>query len=160
MKTYWLNLTLRERMLVFTAGGLLALFIGVIGVVRPLMQYHDQSEQNLVAAQNELKVIAELSSEYRRAQNNEKNNNKPTEVGQAARVTISVSARDAGLVVSRIQPSEDGSLTLWSDSVASPVFYKWLKSLEANHGLAPNLVSLQKVDGSTLRVQVQFAGVS
>lgn len=160
MKIFWVNLTARERILVMVAGGLLVLFSVALGVVRPLSQYYNQSQQNLAAAQGELKALVELTSEYSRLQNTDSNAAKPDGNTQSARVIISVSARDAGLVVSRIQPAEDGRLTLWMDSVASPAFYRWLRDLEEVHGLAPELVSLQKAGSGSLRAQVQFAGVA
>ena len=159
MNTFWQKLSGREQVLVSGAAGLFVLLALAFFVIRPLINYRSNSDMDLAAAKAEYRVIASLAATHDRAQAAPISTEQSRPNGQSSRILISTSARDKGLIVSRIQPAEDNSLTLWMDSVSSSAFYVWLRSLEIENGLTPNLVSLQKNGDGTLRAQVQFSGV-
>lgn len=157
MTNIWNKLSAREQALIASALILLFILALALIVIRPVMLYQADAEQNLAAAKSEYRTIAGLANARENLSREATLNGKPND--QSPRVLISTSARDAGIVVSRIQPAESGSLTLWMDSVSSTVFYAWLKTLESEYSIVPELVSLQKNGDLTLRAQVQFAGV-
>ncbi|WP_262696261.1 type II secretion system protein M [Kordiimonas aquimaris] len=159
MNVYWNKLSTRERALIMGAGGLFVLLILSLVIVRPLINYQAGSEAELIAAKEEYRVIASLVASYNTTQDKRSISAQKLPSSQSPRILISTSAREKGLIVSRIQPSEDGNLTLWMDSVSSIVFYEWLNTLEQRHSLSPNLASLQKNGDGTLRAQIQFSGV-
>lgn len=158
MKEFWQKLTDRERLLVTVAGVLVGLFIIALAVVRPLIAMQENSRRNLAAAEEEYDHIQSLAGEYHRLESAVTKNEATTQNDQPKRVLIAIAARETGVVVTRIQPTEKGGLTLWIDSVSSIAFYTWLKQLEGQHRLSPDQVSLQKSSDGTLRAQVQFAG--
>lgn len=159
MNAYWNKLSVRERALIMGAGGLFSLLVLVLIIVRPLIDYRAASEADLTAAKEEYGVIASLALSYKSIKDDRTSSGRQLPAQSSPRILISTTARDNGLVVSRIQPSEDGNLTIWMDSVSSVSFYGWLKSLENKHKLSPNLASLQKNGDGTLRAQIQFSGV-
>ena len=77
------------------------------------------------------------------------------------RIAVSRAARDEGVAISRIQPVDDGGLTVWVESVSAPLMYRWISQLASAHGVAPAKVIAQKstVEGR-LRVQLQFGAPS
>jgi type II secretory pathway component PulM len=160
MKEYWQSLTERERLLVTIAGVVLAVFIIVLAVVRPLVVMKIDSRQNLSAAQAQHDRIQGLAIEYKRLDSGASERGSRLERDQPMRVLVAIAARETGVVVTRLQPTEQGGLTLWIDSVSSVAFYAWLKQLDSQFGLSPELVSLQKSGDGTLRAQVQFSGAN
>lgn len=159
MSSYWNKLSARERLLVMGAGNLIILLVLSLVVVRPLIDYKANSQSDLIAAKDEYSTIASLSASYKKMQDRRNVSAQQAPNQPSSRILISTSARENGLLVSRIQPSEDGDLTLWMDSVSSVVFYKWLNTLEQRYNLSPSLASLQKNGDGTLRAQIQFSGV-
>ncbi|TNE66117.1 MAG: type II secretion system protein M [Alphaproteobacteria bacterium] len=152
----WQSLTAREQGLILIAGGLTALMLVWLVLVRPVAAYRADSERSLTAARATYEQVAAgaaLVEAYRAG------GSTATRSDQPLRVLVATAARDAGVSISRLQPGEDGALGVWVDSVASPALYGWLHALAEQHNVAPAKVFIQKSGTSgMLRVQVQFAG--
>lgn len=160
MKTVWQNFSSREQWLVAVAGGLGLVLIVALGLVRPLMASQSESETALAASIRTYSAVASAAAEIRQLPVLEEAQPVAGSEGQSSRVIISVAARRAGVVISRIQPTEDGALTLWVDNVASQSLFGWLNTLEEEHRLTPDQVSLQRTGNGSLRAQVQFPGAA
>lgn len=160
MSSYWTSLSGRERALVIVAGLLLAGLLLILGIVRPLIAYSEESDAALAAATRTYQVVASAVEEARHLGEGAGEPAQALEAGQSARVVISVSARGAGVVISRIQPTEAGALTMWMDNVGSQALFGWLTQLEEDHAIVPDLVSVQRTGNGSLRAQVQFPGAA
>ena len=156
MTEFWQNLTARERAMVSIAGGLAVLVLGYFMLVRPLAAYEAESQRALARAQAVYQQIDAGAAEVEAARGSTQAKGAET---TSVRVAVAQSARETGVAISRLQPGADGALTVWVESVSSPVFYRWLEALSAAHGIAPVKVVAQKSSaGGQLRVQLEFGG--
>lgn len=150
----WQNMTDRERNLVVLAGGLALLVAIYLLLVRPLSMYVDDSERELRRAENTYINVASGAAEIRAAGGagtEEKQRTDPL------RLAVAKAARANNVQISRIQPGDSGSLTVWIESVPAQRLYVWLQQLSAESGISPSKLNAQKsrVEGM-LRLQVQF----
>lgn len=160
MKDYWNSLTERERLMVMIGGALAVLVLGYFAVLRPLAGYVSASERDMAAARASYERIASGAAEVTAARERGTSSNQRAS-SVPLRVAVSRAARDAGVAISRIQPGENGGLTVWVESVPSPVMYRWINQLSNTHGIAPAKVIAQKsATEGRLRVQLQFEGQS
>lgn len=160
MKDYWAGLSDRERGLLLGCGILAFMVFAWLLVIRPVSHAREAAANELAAAQDLHGLVAEAGREAKtlraagqsaRAENN----------GEPLRVAVALAARSAGVSISRIQPGDDGLLTIWVDDVASPAFYRWVTTLANEQQITPVKVSLQKSGNSgRLRAQLQFEEAS
>ncbi|WP_417450045.1 type II secretion system protein GspM [Kordiimonas sp.] len=156
MKDYWNGLTAREQALLLLMAVLTTLVLLWLSVVRPLQASHETALRERAAALDLYSVVATAAAEARGLkaagqQAGTKASNEPL------RVAVAVTARAAGVSISRIQPGEDSTITIWADEVVSASLYRWLTTLANDRQITPVKVSVQKAgDGRTLRAQVQF----
>jgi len=156
MTEFWQNLTARERAVVAVAGVLTVLVVGYFMLVRPLADYEAESQRALARAKAVYQQIDAGAAEVEAARGTTQEKAGET---TSLRVAVAQSAREIGVAISRLQPGADGALTVWVESVPSPVFYRWLETLSAAHGIAPVKVVAQKSSaGVQLRVQLEFGG--
>lgn len=162
MKQTWQSLTEGERFLIYGAGALLLVFLLVFLVFNPLRSARDSADQFEADAERQFIEVSALARQAKslRGNGSEAAGGRRLERDVSTRVLISRSARSAGITISRIQPNDNGALTLWIDSVASQSFYVWVRGLDEDYGLAPDNVSLQSQPSGTLRAQIQFPGVT
>lgn len=127
MRDYWHSLTSREQLLISFAGALASLVLVYFLVLRPLQIHAADSERALQAAQNTLRTVqmrvAQLQATVD-AVSNRADGGAPVSL----RVAVSQAARNAGVSISRLQPSDDGTLTVWVDSSQSTALYQWLQT--------------------------------
>lgn len=156
MRDYWQSLTDREQLLVGIGGVVLALTLVYFLVARPLVSYRADSERAYLAALGTFETVQLRAAELAAIEDTSSTTAGETG-GVSLRVAASTAARQAGVTISRLQPSEDGTLTIWAEGVQSAQFYRWLQILAGERGIGPSNVLLQKAtNGETLRVQVRF----
>lgn len=156
MMDYWKSLTDRERLLISVAGGLFIIVVLYLAAFRPLMAFHESSERELLAAQRVHSQIVHGASILSAYRNTDRSSAHIAE-RRPLRVSVSTAARATGVAISRIQPGEDGSLTVWVESVASNELYRWLNHMADQSTITPAKVLVQKsAAAGRLRVQLQF----
>ncbi len=156
MKDYWANLSDRERGLLLGCGVLALLVFGWLLIIRPLEHQRASAARDLAAAQELYKLVADAAAEAKQLRA-AGDSNKTVDSGEPLRVAVALAARSAGVSISRIQPSDDGLLTIWADDVGSAAFYRWVTTLAQERQITPVKVSLQKSGTSgRLRAQLQF----
>lgn len=160
MQNYWNSLTSREQLLVSVAGLLAGLVILYFIALRPLQAHSADSERALLAAQNTLRTVQLRVAQLEATEDSAADRQGDGEV-VSLRVAVSQAARSTGVSISRLQPSEDGTLTVWVDSTESTTLFRWLQTLAQDRGVGPSNVLLQKNSGGDgLRVQVRFVGTA
>lgn len=156
MQDYWRSLTDRERLLIGIGAGVLALTLVYFLIARPLVAYRDDSERAYIAARGVFETVQQRAAQLAAIEENSTGERTAAQ-DVSLRVAASTAARQAGVTISRLQPSEDGTLTIWAEGVQSGQFYRWLQILAEERGIGPSNVLLQKAtSGETLRVQVRF----
>ena len=157
IQTYWQTFTGREKLLVFGAGALLLVTIVYFMVVRPLVSYHRESERTYSNAYAQLQAVRSYASQLQHLGSDvDKSNASKQPIN--LRVAVSSAARASGVAISRLQPSEDGTLTIWAEQIQSPQLFLWLDTLSKTNKVGPQNVLIQKTSvPGTLRVQLQFS---
>ncbi len=131
MMTIWRVRTLREKLLL---AFLAFAFCGVIFVqvvALPLVDERQRRLASLEAAREEFLVIREGASriESFRVRRSERPASGPV------RSTVTATARDMDVAITRVQPGEDDRLTVWIDAVETRQLFEWLLLLRERHGL-------------------------
>lgn len=156
MKSYWLSLTRREQNMIAAGCGLIVLTLLYFAALAPLMGYVRDSERAYASSLSNYQSIQSYASQLLATRAG-----RPQSAGEgqpvSLRVAVSNAARMAGVSISRLQPSEDGTLTVWAENVDSQQFFLWLKTLSDERGIGPANVLVQKsTSGDRLRVQLRF----
>lgn len=158
MMNWWMERTERERWLLAGVGGLLALLMLWQFFYRPVVDYHRDAEQSYAAAQDRLEDMQQAASQVAALQGRSSGEARDAG-GQSTRSLVMASAQAAGLAVTRLQPGEDDSLTVWIDDADARLVYDWLVALQEKFGVSVQKASLSANDGAaTIRAQLQLAG--
>lgn len=159
MQEYWHSLTSRERLLISVAGGLAFLVLIYFLVARPMQARHEDSLRALSAAQGTYDTVLKRAAQLKSADAAADARGQANGETVTLRVAVSRAARETGVTISRLQPSEDGALTIWVEGVQSATLYRWLNVLADQQGVGPANVLVQKTSsGEGLRAQVRFLG--
>lgn len=159
MAEYWNTLTGREKLLVSVAVGLTILIFVYFTAVKPLIEYKQNSQNNVQAAERLYVQIARGSAVLNAHKGSIKARDADTGGQQPLRVSVSIAARATGVAISRIQPTDNGALTVWVESVTASELYRWMGRMAEEKGIAPTKVLAQKsLSAGRLRVQLQFTG--
>lgn len=154
MKAYWRNLTKREQVLVSSAAVLLLLTVIYLLIAQPLIAYHTESERAYNRALAQFKAVRTYAGQLQPTADDGPVNQQSVNL----RTAISTAARASGVEISRLQPSEDGTLTIWAEQIQSAQLFLWLDTLSKNHTIGPQNILIQKTSVSgNLRVQLQFS---
>ncbi len=157
MQEYWHSLTVRERSLISVGAIMLGLTIAYFLIARPLLQYKADSERAYASAEATFETIQRHAAELKIHTQSSQSLKPQVQPATSLRVAVSNAARQASVTVSRLQPSEDGALTIWAEGVQSAQMYQWLRQLAQERGIGPSNVLVQKAtDGNSLRVQFRF----
>jgi len=157
MKQLWMERNERERLLLAIAGGLMALLVLWQLVLKPVAAYRADAQAGYERAQERLeemqRAAAQAAALMARSRDGEAS---PT--GDVRGIAMAA-ARAKGLTVTRLQPNDDGGLTLWIDGVDTRVLYDWVVMLQKDHGIVVQKASVSANDGAaTVRAQLQLAG--
>ena len=155
---WWASLTLREQGLIALMI-VLALGIGLIyGVLRPITSYYDAGVRAVAASTTE---ATRVRSAIQSAGALQKNATPKPSTTTNVRAAISETALTLGITVTRLQPDQNGNLTVWLDAVPSDDFFHWLRVLQSDHGVSVAKATVQKEDGSpVVRAQLVFRGLT
>ncbi len=160
MNSYWQTLTVRERTLVSAAVTLLVVTLVYFLAIRPLGAYQAESERSYSAALDQFQAVRSYANQLQ-ATNREAGDTAVPQRPENLRTAVSNAARRSGVIISRLQPSEDGSLTIWAEKIQSPQLFLWLDTLSKAYAVGPSNVLIQKTSiPGDLRVQLQFSDSS
>lgn len=159
MQEYWSSLTSREKTLIMVAGGLSIVVLLYLAVFKPLVSYQAESAARFKAAQQLHQQIVNGASVIAAHQGDGAAVTASNSRSQPLRVSVATAARATGVAISRLQPAENGALTVWVESVAAGELYRWMTHMAEENGITPTKVLAQKSSSAgRLRVQLQFTG--
>ncbi len=141
---WWKNREPRERLLVQIAAALSAVIILYQGIWSPSNTFKSKAFDRHSAALSEQ---AEIRQGLRRLESA-----APGTISQPSGPvqSIVVDTSDVfGLSISRIQPDENGNLTLWLEQVDPRSFFAWLTDMENNHGVIVEKASVRREQGTS-----------
>ena len=142
VRTWFLGLTGRERMLVAIAGGLAAAIILVFGIVLPLGRAHDAAHvRHRAAVEASSRLLAQLAALEAPA------TSRPTLAGPVSQV-IAASADSAGFVLQSNQAQGAEAATIAVPTARPAAALAWLDSLAAQGLVLDTLTMTPAADGS------------
>jgi len=153
MKQWWSDRSPRERtMLAGVAGVMIVLMLFQFGL-RPLLSYRQSAAASYESAAILLSEVEAAAQEIVALQSV-----VATGSGGVSRVTISTTAAQFSLPITRLQPHENAGLDVWLDNVAPVALFKWLDAMYHQHGISVVRASVQKnADGATVNAQFTFS---
>lgn len=144
---WWRAKTRSEQFVVAGLGAAMVLVALWLLVLKPVSAYRAGAERSYVSAAvllNEIQAGAAEAEELRRTvDQSEMRPNEPL------RVAAGESARALGLSVARVQPSQNGGLTLWLEDADPKLLYRWLVRLEQDYGAPVDKITIDRNPGET-----------
>jgi len=143
MKRWWTSLAARERSLI----GLAVVIVGVLGLVQfifvPLQAKQARARTAYAEARDVLAEVREGVASLEPAAADD--NGRVT--GASLRSALTVSAAQRGLSIVRVQPLDDGAISLRFEDADPAVLFGWLSMASEELGVRVRQATLRRNDG-------------
>jgi general secretion pathway protein M len=133
----WQTLKPNEQLLIKVAGGIFALFIVVMLIIRPLNTKIEKAEQALLQQQELAQYIKQSAAKIRASKGK-----AVTARGSLSQI-INSSSRRANIKISKMQPKDD-TLRLTIEKVEFNKLLPWFESLVEQSGLTISAVDITR----------------
>lgn len=135
---WWNSREPREQLLLFIGCVLTLSVILFQFMYIPSVEFREQSARRYSAqASTHMDVVQTLRSYENSPRQMSVISNGPVQG------IVSDSSAIFGISISRIEPTENGDLTLWIEKIDPRALYAWLTDLEVNHGIFVNKASIR-----------------
>lgn len=147
MKTWFLGLAPRERLLVGGAAVVFVLLLAYLLVVEPLQQRRAVLERGVVA-QRELLAWMHTAVVPLRGDTTAPSSSR----GQSLFAVVDRSARATVLAgaLQRVQPEGQGNVRVWFNDAPFDDLVRWIATLQRDHGITVNTLSIERTDTAGL----------
>ena len=152
MMKFWTEREPREKVLIGTAAGLLALILGSQLILKPLMAYPKNQQLKLEQAERDLAQMKQGRIILAGPAPVDKQNINANQ----AQTMITASAQKNGLTIARRQPNGESGLTVWIENAESKLLYNWLDDITANYNIELLGANVNRNDGGSVRAQLTF----
>jgi len=148
MKDWLLGLDPRERVLLGTAAGVLALLLLVVLVWAPIHSAYSTLQSD-VAEQRET-VLWMQASAARLSQLQRSGGNVQGLGGRSLLAVTDSTARASGLgpALRRVEPEGSDSVKVWLEGASFDVLVKWLGTLSTTHGIDAESATMERGDAA------------
>ena len=144
---WWDGREPRERLLLVALGAIVGLFILIFGVVLPVQSARTDASESLRRAQAELMAVSRLSP------SSEQTRRAPFDRS----VLINV-ARAQDIRLTRVQPGQDGTLSVWIDEAQTQRLYGFFDALLSDYAVALDQVIVSADNNGRLSAQFVVRG--
>ncbi len=150
---WWRDRNPRERLLIAGAGAA-ALLAGAWEFgYKPVVAYREDARQAFVRSKALLDDVTVRAGELKAMQ--ALSSGKAPRADQSMRVTITTTAHDMGVTISRLEPESSGGLTVWFEEVGAEPLHGWIARLQEDHGITVGKASIRRHDSKTaVRAQI------
>lgn len=147
------NLSNRERLLILIAAGLVALFIALQGVVRPIAGWRADQDRALNEAEGLYELVNEAGAQSAGAAFAAGDSETPI------RNALAQSASSAGVNLVYVNVRPDGGVDANIASVSPDRLFVWLQLVERNYGarVVTADIAREQSQPSMVRAQLTFA---
>lgn len=147
MKTWFLGLAPRERLLIGGGAVVVVLLLVYLLVIEPLQQRRAVLERGVVA-QRELLTWMRDAVVPLRGNTAAPDDNR----GQSLFVVVDRSARATVLAgaLQRVQPEGQGNVRAWFNDAPFDDLVRWIATLQREHGVTVNTLSVERADAAGL----------
>lgn len=153
---WWNNTTSRERGLIAVAGGLSLLIFLWMVVLNPAFEARNTAEQRLAIGENRLSQV-ENALQIKRVKSLTLTGEefKSDQVIGPLKATITNTASELGLSVSRIQGLNEEGVGVFIDQADPRLLYFWIDDLERNYGAEVTRLTVEQVGGSAVNARIE-----
>lgn len=144
MRTWWDSREPRERMLLLILSVLMGLFLLVFAVILPIQSMRSEADSDLVRAQADLRLVQRVAPTL------------SASTGSRApfnRAALVQSAGAHGIKLARMQPGDDGVLSVWIDDVSTESLYDLFEDIMGTYAVTPERVSVSADRNGVLSAQ-------
>ena len=150
LRNAWLERTGREKALLASLGLFLAVLFVWYAILNPALSWRDEAERTHNAAVSDYESLLVDLARYRE----QAALASQTRSSAPLRSLVGRSANQHELAISRVQPLEDGGLSVWVDSVSADLLMDWLLTLSREEGVVPVRVSMDREGDGIVRAQL------
>ena len=150
IRNAWLERTGREQALLAGLGVFLLALIVWYGVMSPALNWRAEAERTHAAAVSDYERLLTDLDRYRTLAANADQPRSSTPL----RTLVGSSANENQLAITRVQPLDDGGLSVWMDSVPADRLTAWLLALAREEGVIADRVSLDREGDGIVRAQL------
>lgn len=147
MKSWFLSLTQRERVMVQVASSVVTVFLFYLLVLDPISSNYSKNKKNVQTATETLEWMRNAALEVTQLRGGRQLAERP-QGKQFVLSMIDNSVKKAGLasVMKRVQPEGDLGVRVWFEATAFDELIKWLAMIEIEHGLLVNEINIEQID--------------
>lgn len=161
MNMWWQGLSLREKALIGSAGGLLAILVILYGIVTPLHSRRAEARLERQQAADGLAQLERLAAAERAR--------SPVSTGiavstgtalnpDAFKAAVTRSAQQSGLAIARLQGGQEGRFSLVFEQADSRQLFYWLNEVETRLSGRVERLSIDQAGGGRVRATVEISG--
>ena len=147
MKSWFLSLTQRERVMVQVASSVVTVFLFYLLILDPISSNYSKNKKNIQTATETLEWMKNAALEVKQLRGGRQLAERP-QGKQFVLSMIDNSVKKAGLasVMKRVQPEGDSGVRVWFEAAAFDELIKWLAMIETEHGLLVNEINIEQTD--------------
>ena len=157
VRAVWSERTTREQILLASAAALMAATVIWFMILSPALAWNAAARQSFERAAQEYEVMVEGAARYRALA---AASDQAERSGAPLRTVIGRTAGARGVAISRVQPLDDGRLSVWLDTVSADALMAWLRHLAVEEGVRVDRVSLDREGDGLVRAQLLLAGAA
>ncbi|WP_371395720.1 type II secretion system protein GspM [Fretibacter rubidus] len=150
---YFVNLSRREQLLVITAGVLFAVFALWQFALSPVMTGKAQAESAHAHALRDMDIVSRAAPLIGQTGVSKAR----ADFDRAAAIT---QAGQAGLSITRVQPTPDGDIKIWFDESLSTDIYSFLSRLTRDYAVSIERADIKRKDGGFVSAQITLRSTS
>jgi type II secretory pathway component PulM len=153
---WWAQRPARERKLLLAGAILLGAFALTQYVARPIIAFQGSASASYTAA-SEFLADVEASAQVAREQGLIARSRTAIS-GDQLRSAATDAAKEFGLVITRLQPLEDGHVEFWAEDTDAPRLFRWIRALNERHGVITAKADIRVIEGAAaVRAQIALA---
>lgn len=157
MKNWWMNLEVRERILIYVAGALAIFFVAWQFVMVPTIEDRRIARADLSATTTRLNILQE-AYQGKLVLGSVSTPSQPTLSSDAFKTSVTQSASEKGISISRLQTDQDNALGIIIEDVDPRLAFFWLNDIEARLGGVIERLSIEQAGNGNARVSVDIKG--
>ncbi|NJN46419.1 MAG: type II secretion system protein M [Candidatus Competibacteraceae bacterium] len=138
MKSWWKNLSLRERGLIGGGGGLLAMLLGYALLWLPFQDQITSLREAVAVQRTELAWMQQAAAQVRRLEREAVTGRSPArQQGRSLLIVVDQAAKTAGLetAIKQIEPQGNDQLRIQLEQVGFDQLIGWLGALRQEHAI-------------------------
>lgn len=155
ISNWWNNTSPRERGLIAIAGCLSLILFSWLLIFGPALKARSAAEQQLAQDERRLSQI-ESALQIKRIKSLTLTGEeyKTDKVVGPLKATLTQTATDLGMIVSRVQGSNQDGVGVFIDQADPRLLYFWIDDLERNYGAVVTRLSVEQVGGAFVKARI------